>query len=287
MGETSGVPVLVEMVNSPAPLMDNGIDFRLLAPSTLVSFDQVLAADAVAALYLRLRAERNAASPQVRACAAKLGSRQIIPFIIEDTQQELWPNNFEDLGTLRSTEGTDLMRAELADPKAPPYRRAAVKVAAAWALARSGETEPHTQWLMEHARSWVDNLKNVGRDVRETNWRAFDFLTTLKTAGLREFFERALESPNPEALEPALIYLCLNYSDSRPCREKLLDLLHSNLPGIDWTTLECFAWQSGDAEIEAAMERNADLVAVDPFYSWATQSASYRNFYLGNHLWKK
>lgn len=292
MGDTSGVPALVAMVNSPGPLMDYGIDLRLLAPSTLVDFDQVSAADAVVALYLRLRADRNYSDAAgARRSAARLGARQIIPYILEDAQRELWPNDFEDLGVLHSTEGNELMRGELTNPRAPRYRREAVKVAAAWALARSGEIEPHTHWLMEEAKPWVDAAPSEhgvlpGRDINRTDWRAFEHLEGLHGPAVQKFFENALESKHPEVLKASLIYLRLNHPDSKLGRDKLLALTRSNLPGVSWTLLDCLAWHSRDPEIEAASIAKYHE-HYDRFYVWAQRSAPYRNLYLGNHRWKQ
>ena len=113
MGDTSGVPTLLEMVNSPTPVFDSGTgedsrtgvdlrtDYRVFAPEMLAAFNQVSAADAVAALYFRMVAEHSHKASYVRSMAAVLGARQVIPWILEDAKKNTWPDPrescFEDL----------------------------------------------------------------------------------------------------------------------------------------------------------------------------------------------
>ena len=206
VGNRSGSSTLIDIINASQPSEIDGNDARIRSANLLGMYRDQNASSAIFDLYQKTK-DRSVLNALVRI------ERENTPVeAISDLLHAKQPAFALYNASLTGAPETSALAIEIfQNPKVPTVYEQETKNVAAWAAIRSGAKEPYLNHLMQQAEKAIRNEvpKNENVDVNQFK-TAFKYLASIPGNSVHDLLERALDSPNHEIVQIAVVNLLFN-----------------------------------------------------------------------------
>jgi len=277
VGDQSGYPALLALVQASDPIEGIGQDVRIQAAQTLAKFRKAEAAQAIYDLY-----QKTNAGGLIEALTT-LEASQVKPligvrgFFAESSSMKYYVLN----GMQKFIPQMTSAFQESPKPE--------VKVAAAWALASMTNNQNALDYLVQTAQPAINaQVGAAGLPVKGGNRKAFaagydalKYLGSIQTPQSKQTLETALDSQIPSVVQVATVNLIFNQGGSEKANQVVAQALSDgtkNMLGVDLALN--LAVQINDPQVHATGQKFAQqegtglwqLYTVErkdwPIYNW-------------------
>lgn len=206
VGNQSGSSTLIDIINATQPFEIDGNDGSIRSANLLGKYRDRHASSAISYLYQKTK-DRSVLNALVR-IERENTPAEVIPDLLHAKQPAFALYN----ASLTGSPETSALAIEIfQNPKVPTVYEQETKNIAAWAAIRSGAREPYLNHLMQQAEKAIRNEvpQNGNVDVNQFK-TAFKYLASIPETSVQDLLERALDSPNNEIVQIAVVNLLFN-----------------------------------------------------------------------------
>ena len=204
MGDDSGVDVLIDLISSRSPILENGIDLRIESARLLGRYGS---REAVAAMESLYEATGNGV---VLNALARLQAGRPSEWLVSKIKDRSSPGFVAfNLGLVGLPRGENVVQKAFKEPRVPAVETEETKIIAAWALAKNVEDPAALEFLKEAASAAIDR-EDPNTLAHDNGSKALKYLGSIQSSEAVIFLENALDSTNPVVVRYAIVNLLFN-----------------------------------------------------------------------------
>lgn len=269
VGDKSGVPMLVDTINSKNAVLNGTTDLRFTAARMLGRYNVIEAAQSLSSLYQSTK-DTGVLNAQLH-LQKKNASKETIAQVVSSRTPGFVLFN---LGLAGLPEGETFARDTFMDPKVPSDYATETKMIAAWALARSSGEAQYVNYLIEAALPAIAASKDQTSFNPSTE--ALRYLGSVQTPAARSVLEEALNSQNPTAVQYATVNLLFNQPGGSQKAEQLVLTELQTTPSKLGTDLAMqIASQLNNPAIKAAAQSFDRKTGGDRWRYWGVERSNW------------